>query len=104
MRKPAVYELNGGMRFYSVPPPGSGHLLGLLIKVLDSYMYNASAILDENDNITFHQRFVEACKYVYAKRPELGDPDFESVMANVRWDFWRATLFCTLANDCHTCS
>lgn len=77
LREPAVFQLSGGATFYSAPPPYSGHIMGLLLKVLDEFQYNSTGY--DVDDVVFAQRFIEACKYAYAKRPEVGDPDFEKM-------------------------
>ena len=63
---------------YSVPPPGSGGILAFMLNVLDSYHFSPESLNSEN-TVTTHQRIVEAMKYAYARRTELGDSDFVDV-------------------------
>ena len=54
---------------YTAPPPGSGVILSLIMNVLDGFVSN----IEEKIAL---QRIVETFKWAYAKRTELGDPDF----------------------------
>lgn len=76
---PINVELRNGDTLYSAPPPGSGLLLAFILKILDGYNFNQTSI-DELDNriLTYH-RIIEAFKYAYAKRTELGDMSFVNV-------------------------
>ncbi|XP_055587958.1 glutathione hydrolase 1 proenzyme-like [Uranotaenia lowii] len=66
---PAYTELKGNYHVYSMPLPGSGHVLNYMLNILDGY--------DElrNDPLTWH-RIVEAFKHGYGLRTHLGDPAF----------------------------
>ena len=57
---------------YTAPPPGSGVLLAFMMNVLEEL------VPVEDDRIMW-QRIIETFKWAYAKRTELGDPDFEDV-------------------------
>ena len=57
---------------YTAPPPGSGVLLAFMMNVLEKL------VPVEDDRIMW-QRIIETFKWAYAKRTELGDPDFEDV-------------------------
>lgn len=57
------------MTVYSAPPPGSGAILTFIINVLHRLL----PVSDEN---IMWQRIVETFKWAYARRTELGDPDF----------------------------
>ncbi|PSN56496.1 Gamma-glutamyltranspeptidase 1 [Blattella germanica] len=54
---------------HTVPLPGSGVLLALMLNVLNEYV-------PSNDNVTTYQRMVEVFKYAYGRRTHLGDPKF----------------------------
>ena len=58
------------MTMYTSPPPGSGVLLAFMMKVLNGFVSN------QKEKIML-QRLVETYKWAYARRTELGDPDFE---------------------------
>ncbi|KAK8740381.1 hypothetical protein OTU49_002886 [Cherax quadricarinatus] len=66
---------HGNYTLYSVPPPGSGLLLGFILNILDEYNITPESMNEENFIVT-HQRITEAFKWAYAKRTELGDADF----------------------------
>ncbi|XP_054923394.2 scoloptoxin SSD20-like [Dermacentor andersoni] len=61
--------------------------------IMDAFRSNVSAEL-QNDALTLH-RFIEACKFGFAKRSLLGDPRFEDVrdvLQNLTsWDYANAT-------------
>lgn len=78
-RKPVQVSLsNGNYTFYSIPPPGSGVLLGLILNILDEYKLNATS-LTGSDWKNSYQRIMESFKFAYAKRTQLGDEDFEDM-------------------------
>ena len=54
---------------YSVPPPGSGAVLAFILNILDNFN-----IRPEDDNPTLYHRMIEAFKWAFATRTELGDP------------------------------
>ncbi|XP_031825343.1 glutathione hydrolase 1 proenzyme [Nomia melanderi] len=59
----------GNLTIISAPPPGSGVILTFIMNVL-------RGLLPVNDQRIMWQRFVETLKWAYARRTELGDPDF----------------------------
>uniref|UniRef100_U5EWG4 Putative gamma-glutamyltransferase n=1 Tax=Corethrella appendiculata TaxID=1370023 RepID=U5EWG4_9DIPT len=59
-----------GSRIVSIPAPGSGLLLNFMLNILNGYEK-----LNGSDPVTIH-RIVESFKYGYAKRTEIGDPEF----------------------------
>lgn len=79
--KPASRStLLGDHVLYSVPPPGSGPVLSLILGIMDGYGYSAlnnSQGIDEA--ALMYHRFVEALKFAYAKRTYLGDEEFVNV-------------------------
>ncbi|KAF2364438.1 Gamma-glutamyltranspeptidase [Trinorchestia longiramus] len=75
-RDPVSVNLsNGGYTLYSMPPPGSGLILAFILNILDDFNLDAASVTGKA-SIVAHQRIVEAFKYAYAKRTELGDSDF----------------------------
>lgn len=77
-RDPIAVRLHGDT-LYTSPPPGSGALLAFILNILDGYNMTEDSIQNlSNTTLTFH-RLVEAFKFAYAKRTELGDPDFVDV-------------------------
>ncbi|XP_055526698.1 glutathione hydrolase 1 proenzyme-like isoform X6 [Wyeomyia smithii] len=67
---PAHTKLSDGYSVYSMPLPGSGHVLNYMLNILDGF-----DDLSANDPLTWH-RIVEAFKYGYGLRTKLGDPSF----------------------------
>ncbi|XP_076762320.1 glutathione hydrolase 1 proenzyme isoform X2 [Xylocopa sonorina] len=69
----------GDLTVYSTPPPGSGAVLAFILNVL----YGMVPKSDEN---IMWQTIIETFKWAYARRTELGDPDYTnitSVLANL---------------------
>ncbi|XP_033217488.1 glutathione hydrolase 1 proenzyme-like isoform X2 [Belonocnema kinseyi] len=58
------------MTMFAAPPPSSGTLLAFMMNVLKGFF----SVKEEK---IMYQRLVETFKWAYAKRTELGDPDFE---------------------------
>lgn len=69
---PVTANLNNNVTMYSVPPPGSGVLLALILNILNG-------VVPHEDDITTYQRITEAFKYGFGKRTELGDPEFVDI-------------------------
>lgn len=64
---------------YSVKPPGSGAILGLILGILNNYNFNKDSISTNASTILTYHRIIEAFKYSYAQRTLLGDADFVNV-------------------------
>lgn len=79
--KPASKStLLGDHVLYSVPPPGSGPVLSLILGILDGYGYSAlNNTQGIDETALMYHRFVEALKFAYAKRTYLGDEEFVNV-------------------------
>jgi Gamma-glutamyltransferase len=69
---PVTANLSNDITLYSVPPPGSGVILALILNILNG-------IVPHKENVTTYQRITEAFKYGYGKRTQLGDPDFVDI-------------------------
>lgn len=69
---PVTANLINNVTMYSVPPPGSGVLLALILNILNG-------IVPHENNITTYQRITEAFKYGFGKRTQLGDPEFVDI-------------------------
>lgn len=70
-RKPIEVNVDD-LTIYTAPPPGSGVILAFIVNVLQNI------VPINNQNIMWH-RIVEAFKWAYAKRTELGDPEFVDI-------------------------
>ncbi|CAG5117609.1 unnamed protein product, partial [Candidula unifasciata] len=83
-KKPLEIVLNGGIKLVSPPPPASGAVLSFILNILDGYNFTAGDLeTDTFTTLTYH-RIVEAFKFAYAKRTDLGDEKFENVTELVR--------------------
>ncbi|XP_011144362.1 glutathione hydrolase 1 proenzyme isoform X2 [Harpegnathos saltator] len=78
-RQPVALKI-GNLTIYSAPPPGSGAILTFIVNVLHRL------IPVSNEHVLW-QRIVETFKWAYARRTELGDPEFvddiDEVVANL---------------------
>lgn len=67
--KPISTNLKNNKTMYSLPLPGSGSMLAFIMNVLNDY-------LPHGDQTLSMHRIIEAFKFAYAKRTELGDSQF----------------------------
>lgn len=67
-RTPLVMNLTTSEKLYSMPLPGSGAILIFILNILKGFNLT-------NDALSYH-RIIEAFKFAYAARAELGDPNF----------------------------
>lgn len=74
---PVQTTFQDGLTLYSVPAPASGAVLAHLLGVMDAFRTSPDELLPD-DALTLH-RFVEACKFAYARRALLGDRRFVRV-------------------------
>jgi gamma-glutamyltranspeptidase/glutathione hydrolase len=69
--KPPLSITYGNYRLFTTEAPSSGAVMFSILKTMEQY-----PVEDLTDtNLTAH-RFVEAMKFAYGARQELGDPDF----------------------------
>lgn len=80
--RPVSATFRDGRVAFSAPPPAGGAIYTYIMAIMDAFRSNDHAQL-RDDVLTLH-RFVEACKFAYAKRALLGDPRFVSVADVVR--------------------
>lgn len=66
-------------QLFSAPPPGSGVLLAFILKILDGYNFDKHSLDSINNTVLTYHRMIEAFKYAYAKRTELGDLNFVNI-------------------------
>ncbi|XP_017770754.1 PREDICTED: gamma-glutamyltranspeptidase 1-like isoform X2 [Nicrophorus vespilloides] len=76
---PISVTLNNGDQLYSTPPPGSGILLAFILKILDGFNFTRQSIDGVENTVQTYHRMIEAFKYAYAKRTELGDTKFINI-------------------------
>lgn len=76
-------SFQGPLNMLSAPPPGSGPVLAHIMGIMDQFR-NSSQERLEDTVLTWH-RFVESCKFSYAKRALLGDPRFVNISQAVQY-------------------
>lgn len=74
--KPVQANLFDSYKLYSTPLPSSGSVLIFILNVLDKYINSDLSVLN-------YHRIVEAFKYAYGKRTNIGDLDFEESVRSV---------------------
>ena len=62
---PLSFELKGGLNLYTTTPPGSGAVVGGILRILDQFNHDSEPMAI--------YRFVEATKFAFAQRSKLGD-------------------------------
>ena len=78
----------GSMTMYTAPPPGSGVLLAFIMNVLNGFLS------DKEEKIVW-QRIVETFKWAYARRTQLGDPEFELDVGKFQCTYGAKFVKCT---------
>lgn len=69
---------------YITPPPASGILLGFIMNILKGYNFTPKDMDGVNNTILTYHRIIEAYKFAYGKRTEIGDPKFINIDELVR--------------------
>ncbi len=67
--EPLTVPLPGSLTLHTSPLPGSGAVLAYILNILKHYNFEPE---DETDPVTY-QRIVEAFKWGYGRRSELGE-------------------------------
>lgn len=91
--RPVLTSSYNGLVLHNFPPPASGAVLALILNILDgkssTYVcYNVHLMIGYNfteedfSSLGYH-RIVEAFKFSYAQRMELGDPDYNETISEV---------------------
>ncbi|RUS75704.1 hypothetical protein EGW08_016519 [Elysia chlorotica] len=81
---PTKLALPGGYTVYSIPAPGSGPVLSYILNILAGYKMSPSSIADEESKILTYHRIIEAFKFAYGKRTDMGDEDFVDIQELVK--------------------
>jgi len=71
---------NSGLTLISSPPPGSGVITNSIVAVMDLYEPDP---MDRHNPLYWH-RFVEASKFAFAKRTEMGDWTYPPIRDQVK--------------------
>jgi len=72
---PLEVRINDDLTLLSTPAPGSGAVLAFILNILKNYDVRPG---DDADPVFYH-RMVEAFKWGYGRRTELGDPFDENI-------------------------
>ena len=79
--EPVTTRLPGlGYTLLSSPPPGSGAVMASILGVVAEYSPGPA----DRENTTAWHRFVEACKYAFARRTVMGDWAYLPIQEEVR--------------------
>lgn len=70
---------------YAVPPISSGTIVANVLSILEGFNFTEANLLDIEDRAIVVHRIIEALKFGFAKRWELGDMRFNDVR-EVRFD------------------
>lgn len=73
-KKPVVMKLSNNQKMYSPPLPASGHVLSLIMNVLNGF--------PPNENVQYFHRLMETYKFAYGKRSALGDVEMDTKFMN----------------------
>lgn len=72
---PVESELRGNQKVYTSPLPSTGFLVSFVLKMLDGFQLDDSAL-------SYH-RFIETLKFAFAERTKMADPRFEAGVEEV---------------------
>ncbi|XP_050409681.2 glutathione hydrolase 1 proenzyme-like [Patella vulgata] len=72
-KRPINITLNDGLTVYSVPLPSSGAVYEYILNILDGYNFTSDDMSTDAKTVLTQHRIIEAMKFAYAKRTNLGD-------------------------------
>ena len=70
------------LQMLSTPPPGSGALIALALKIMEQFKWSPENQYKEQD-LLYHN-MIEALKFAYAPQTFMGDPNFTKNTDEVR--------------------
>ncbi|XP_056624642.1 glutathione hydrolase 1 proenzyme-like isoform X2 [Triplophysa dalaica] len=76
------YPLNftmGNYIFHVPSAPFGGPVLAMILKILDGYNITRNSIQTKERKILTYHRIIEAFRFTYARKSELGDPQFVKI-------------------------
>ncbi|XP_078324232.1 glutathione hydrolase 1 proenzyme-like isoform X2 [Crassostrea virginica] len=83
LEEPLKITMRDGSSLYSPKAPSSGAVLSFILNLLDGYDMTKSTLNTREARLTAYHRVIEAFKFAYAQRSELGDPAFNSSVTEV---------------------
>merc|ERR1719468_726853 len=76
--EPLKFELKNGLTLHTVTPPGSGAIVGGILKLMDSFN------ISKNTEFQNTYQFIEASKFAFAQRSKLGDWNDPEILDSVK--------------------
>lgn len=77
---PVASKLFNGESLYTFPLPATGHVINLIINILNGYRIQEKSIEFHNEDKLLYHRLMEAFKFSFAKRTRLGDEFSDEVL------------------------
>ncbi|XP_015913696.1 scoloptoxin SSD14 isoform X2 [Parasteatoda tepidariorum] len=91
-----------GLKLYTVPPPGSGLILTLILNILSHYNMSAKDFESRDNAVLQYHRMVEAFKFGFAHRTQLGDDSFANisqVLSHLKSPSYAKSIFEQISDD-----
>ncbi|XP_031570431.1 glutathione hydrolase 1 proenzyme-like [Actinia tenebrosa] len=82
--KAAIKNELRDLTWYTVPPPSGGAVVTLILNILKGYNLSPSDRANDSISVLTYHKIVEAFKFAFARRSQLGDPDFENITRLVK--------------------
>lgn len=67
------------LTLHTVPPPGNGLILTLILNILSNYNMTGDDFKDIDRAVLMYHRITEAFKFAFAHRNQLLDPEFGNI-------------------------
>lgn len=108
VKEPLVFKLAEDLNLYTQPPPGSGIVLSIILRVMKElgYYKNQSPQASFEGSSLYYHRMIEAFKFAYAQRAGLEDkPDdpkrMDELMAKLLSDKFIKDVASRVGNETH---
>ncbi|XP_041456103.1 scoloptoxin SSD14-like [Lytechinus variegatus] len=79
VKQPLHVNLFDGLTAFTAPPPSSGVVAEMIMNIMDEYSFTSDDISTLEGETLMYHRFIEATKFAFAKRAQLGDTEYEPV-------------------------
>eukprot|EP00057_Strongylocentrotus_purpuratus_P030205 XP_780990.3 PREDICTED: gamma-glutamyltransferase light chain 1 [Strongylocentrotus purpuratus] len=79
VKEPLQVNVFGDLTAFTAPPPSSGVVAQMIMNIMDEYSYAAEDVSTMEGETLLYHRFIEATKFAFAKRAQLGDTEYEPV-------------------------